>query len=827
MKKIKLLCADADRTRLQGILGELRTLKVQVTEAGASLGKKDTVLTVLSDAFYADDALQKRLLDFVASGAEYVLPLQLDGSAVPEKLKEALYARNIIPAAGRDDKLIAERIEAAVPKTASPLPLILSLVGLALAVGIGLFLWKSAGAVTTPSETPVPAAAVEDLYKGELPSGITAEELASIKCAVIVGDHVKFYTEDERIRSSEFIGQWPDMLNELASENWDDDEAEWYWNEDGSRAEMRSYDLSFLGYMPNLEVLDLAMVDMHGTPDLSKSARLKSIRIMDCRLESTEWLGDSYVNWLQIRAHVDCAPLGRCRYLQSLTLDCYGDAPTDFSAFSPAELHDLNLSCQDMDSIDLSGLGLCKKLQRISLHGVPLRDLSFLEGNRSLDNLGLYNMPSLRDLSALSSCMLRQLRINSCPNIQDYSPLAACELINTLELWFNDTTALDSAFLANMTRLRTLELYRVQIHDLSFLEPIGEKLSMPFELSLTGLVEDYSALGAISEYEYLNIDTDVPLDFSLIQPYLQDIPIRELSLRRFASVDLSTLTNVSTSLLLDSCGIEDLSTMPADWQAGGFFLENCQNLRSLDGLQNQSKIGSGIGYLRVLNCPRLEDWSALDGLSLSSLHIRGCFTLPSFDKGLHVNTLRLENMPHVTDLDFLNGMDDLYACSFALVGMEGITNLAPLQRFHGTEIIVGPELEEEAAELVNRRKFTRYLIEYPEGGWEWERQSIQLNSLDELETLPKSLLRHVERLAVAGDQVSDPERFEIRGHWENNREVLYLYDRQTDEETRIQNGTISDISLLSDLSGLRELRLYSQPLQTLDGIQGFIELEEV
>ena len=100
-KRIHLLLSEQDRAALQPILDALQEKGLRVTES-QSAKKGDIVLAVLSENFYADGGKSDALLELVASGAENVLPLQLDGAPIPDTLKNALYARNIIPATGRD-----------------------------------------------------------------------------------------------------------------------------------------------------------------------------------------------------------------------------------------------------------------------------------------------------------------------------------------------------------------------------------------------------------------------------------------------------------------------------------------------------------------------------------------------------------------------------------------------------------------------------------------------------------------------------------------------------------------------------------------------------
>ena len=98
-KVIHLLCSEADRAALQPVLDALKARGLRVSDQAP--GKNDLVLAVLSEGFYAEGGKTGALLDLIAAGAENVLPLQLDGAPIPDTIKNALYARNIIPASGR------------------------------------------------------------------------------------------------------------------------------------------------------------------------------------------------------------------------------------------------------------------------------------------------------------------------------------------------------------------------------------------------------------------------------------------------------------------------------------------------------------------------------------------------------------------------------------------------------------------------------------------------------------------------------------------------------------------------------------------------------
>ena len=95
-KHIRLLRCGADEEALKPIEEQLVRRGFRVDEGAA--GKDDVVLAVLSEAFYKDKDLTDRLLGLIGAGADKVLPLQLDDAPIPEQLKNALYARNIIRA---------------------------------------------------------------------------------------------------------------------------------------------------------------------------------------------------------------------------------------------------------------------------------------------------------------------------------------------------------------------------------------------------------------------------------------------------------------------------------------------------------------------------------------------------------------------------------------------------------------------------------------------------------------------------------------------------------------------------------------------------------
>ena len=104
-QSVKLLFAKADKTVLTPVLDALRKKGIKVSE-GSPEGD-EILLAALSENFYADKSLTDALLAAVGKGGDKVLPLQLDKAAIPDDIKNAIYARNIIPVSGRDADLVA------------------------------------------------------------------------------------------------------------------------------------------------------------------------------------------------------------------------------------------------------------------------------------------------------------------------------------------------------------------------------------------------------------------------------------------------------------------------------------------------------------------------------------------------------------------------------------------------------------------------------------------------------------------------------------------------------------------------------------------------
>ena len=823
-KSIHLLCAEADRARLQGLADALRQRGVRLSDGVP--GRDDTVLAVLSAAFYADEDAAKKLLDLVGAGAEDLLPLQLDAADMPDTIRNAIYSRNIIPADGRDDAQIAERIVSALPVKKSRLPWILSAAALLLVAAAGLWFWNSQRALEPEAVVEVMAEPTPVSFT--LPAGLTEEELAEVRCVVIAGEHFQWYTKEDLLSLGSF-GQWPDMLYQVANDDWEDDGHAWYWHEDGSRVEQAAYDLQFLSMLPNLEELHMAMVDITIVPDLSTLSRLRTVWALDCRMDSVEWIALSGVTKAQLRCDVDYSPLGKSEKLAYAILDIFSGKGADFSAFSPPRLQEFDLVCNGYrGAVDLSGLKACPNLQAVRLSECHIPDLSFLEGNTSLRQLHLYNSETLRDISAVGTLKaLVDLEIQYCGRIADFSPIGGCTALQRIHLQCDDNPRgmRDASFLSDLPRLTDVGLYGCELRDMDFLAGLADN-AQKISFGFAGDVEDYSGLAAVNQYYYLHINPRHG-DIAAVLPYLQNARVQSLMLYDCADIDLSSLPTVTHTLSIRYGNLDDLTGLPG-FPLLRLELWGCQYLRSLQGLEALGTLSRGSLDIEIVNCPRLMDYSALSGSRLNHLKLVGQYALPDLGS-LQMKVLRLESIPELTDLHLLDALSAESKIELGLVGLDELRDLSPLRRLNGGHLIVPPQVAEQAEELVEDHVFDSFEVAYPDGSWENDDRSVALLSLDELTTLPKALLRRVERLMLVGDTLVDMDRYDVWENWDDGVRTLELYDRQTDERFPLdyKQGIVTDLSMLSDLTGLRDLMLYDQPLTTLDGIQTFSALENL
>ena len=822
-RTIHILACEQDRELLEPVLDALRTQGFRTEDMAGTPGQNDAVLAVLTEAFYADKGKRQAVLDSIAAGVKTVIPLQLDGSPVPRDLKDLLYARNIISAEGRSAEQTAERIRSAIPPGGMPkwLPWVIAGAG-ALAVVLGIALSRP---FATPVEQQEPVPMAEAVQKPDLPvpDGITPEDLEKIEGVVIVGPNFYTYTMADYSKAH----AWPDW-EYTAYEGWDDGRRTYFNKENGQEVELTRYDdLRFLSLMPKLSYLNLVEVDPGLLPDCSEIAKLKYVKLYNCEIDSLDWLAGSPVKELSMRGCpvTDYSPLTRCDNLRKVDMSFDRAENPELAQFAPPGLMELSLSFDDARTGDLSGLAACDKLWQVYLYGLRMEDLNFLSAATGLERLEVRGSESLKDISVLSKhSVLKHLFIDDCRKVRDFSAISNCRALEEIQL--SNMDQLHSlAFLTGLPKLKKMDFWGIgDLDDLEFLNGMGGRR---IELGMHTRVRDYSALEHVPFYDRLQISMGNGNAATDLMPFLSKATIRELSLDYFPGLNLEDLPNVTERLRLQGCDFKDLSGMP-ELGIVDLELENMERMTSLSGIEHLKHIErTSAVSLSLQHCPRLTDWSAIEQLRLSRLELKDLFSLPDFS-GMSITSLRLENIPDLTDLHLLDGLKSAFLSDLELVGLDELRDLMPLKRMRIDRLVIPPHLQEQAEELVQSGSVKEFRVEYPDRGWDQDEQSVELLSMDELQTMPKSFLRHVTRLSLAGDTLFNRDEFDVQDRWTGGKNKPYLVRWETDEETPLEKGTlIRDFGTISDLTGLRELNLYQQPLKTLDGIQGFPDIERL
>ena len=850
------LYAPADESRVKPILDALKAKGVTVRKDDPRKG--DALVLFRSEAVKADSPAVDEFFRLYA-GRELVIPVNLDGSTPPEELQNALMARHTLD--GR--KYSAEELSDLVAKAVkgdkkSLLPLILTLIGSAAFLAVGtilLFQQRTAPPPPAPPATEVPATSTPAPTEPPRVDGIDVD-LSQVAEVVFLGDEFHFYTFDEKNTKGKYVN--PRRDEDFAYGGWMDDGVHFYSKEDGHEyPHVTLDDLSWLALLPNLRFLSLCNVTAT-LPDLSGLTDLRDVMVGYSDLSDLEGLRGSTIQNIEYHGAgvSDFSPLTDCQNLRSAHLDLVGSPRADLSGFHPPKLTSLGLgSGFGVEGVDFSFLLQCPNLQELLIDGYPqltdlsclanagklkklelrwtdsLRTLTGLEGAPLLEELRIDDLEGLRTLEGLEDHRyLKIVNINDAPLLRDISPLEGCSSLVEFRLSGNGPLEYltDVSVLGRLPRLQNIALFGANhIGSLDFLKELQIKNNVVLEFCIAGPC-DYSGIAAIDTFRYVHANTCG--NYAAAAPYLEGKTIRQLMIYNGGLVDLSTLPNVTGELDLCDCLNRDLTGIRELKFSGKLWIQDCPYFTSFDGIENLTGIGKGDSILTVEGCPRLTDWSGIEGKRFDRLELKGVFTLPDLSK-ITFTSLALEYLEEdvLPDLTCLNGINENRRYNFRFVGMDQITDLSPLFRLKGYTLEVPPQVGEQAKGLVEDKRFTKCEIVYPDGGWDPSDVQVQLLSLDELETLPPSLLKHVKKLTIIGDELVNDDTTNFWSDWGQQNVPAFVEDRATGEQKRIDRpGTrITDFSKLSVLTGLEELVLWWQPLTSLEGVQALENLQRL
>lgn len=688
--KINVLFSDEDKERLDPILKELRNKGIQVSEDKNGIRHSDIILVALSGNFYEDGETEEVLLNLLGKGAKRVLPVRIDDTPVPDKLKNVLYSRNIISTSGRNVTQTADRIISAIPAKPSVLPAVLIAASAVIAGLAGLFVWLA----NRPAEEPEPTVEVKDeiVIPANL-EGLTDEDMFMITCVCIIGDRFAYSTS----------GQTGVDFNSFAYETFEDDVHHWYDKEDGHEYQMTHYDdLRFLELMPNLRNVYIALVeaDASALPDLGDKLRFGTVCINDCSIDSLEWLNGAkmeHLSYVNSNAS-DFSPLTSCDFLAEANIDLYRQTEADMSRFAPPKLKTLRIANGDsMDSIDISALSGLQELKEVELDNIPVTDISFLSDSGSLKNLVLRKLRYLNDISALEDQKgLERFELDICPEVTDVSSVAGCTSLNCLIIRYeeNGEAIRDVSFLAELPDLQDIQINGCSLYNMDFLKDISEKQSS-INLCFSGDIGDYSGLAYVSHYSFLcvspRMNDDGSVAFLEVLPYISEARIDCLELYDCRGLELSELPDDVSKLKINDADFTDLTGLKP-YELSEFSLNNCGYLTSLEGLQELPVLYvSGTRMdLHISGCVRLTDYSVLNDSLINNFSLTGVYALPDFKSIKQIRTLTLESIEGLNDLSILEGANSGYSFDLHLVDLNDLYDLSPLKNLRGHHLTVPP-----------------------------------------------------------------------------------------------------------------------------------------
>lgn len=823
--------------------------------------KACTTVAFLSENFARDTAKQQVFFTADAAGMP-VIPVRLDSAKQSDILERSITAKNAILAERYSAEELASRIagaESLNPPKRTPaqekasrlqITLILTAALIALAA-LGYLIYRQVKGpeippvtptpviTETPSPTPVPTATPEPtpsptpIVPPEITEkyGIVDKDLNLITAVVIVGEKAIFHQpgqDDNR----------PDM-NTVASRGFlEDGSIAWFSNEDGHQMIRTVYDdLEILSMMPQLHSLQIAMADVSGLPDMKSLKHLENVELSDCSLDSLDWLEGSAIEQFICDScdNLDYSPLSACEKLATVRIDFNRCRSADLSAFAPPALKELMLQSgmeNGFPVLDLNPLSACASLESLELNNLRIRNIQFAESLKNLLSLQIKNLDGLSDLSPLNGLAgLKELYIEDCSGIRDYSPIAGCTGLEDLNLHTSggNNPIRNADWIANIPNIRNIGLYNCRLPDVNFLDSIPEYRDISF--SFSGSLGDASALSRHKNYSSLHINPDNH-DYTPFAELLKSATVSRMQLFDIRKIDLSTLPAVSDYLeilygsLENLHGFDDIKMR----NLNTLVLTDMQYLTSLEGVENLPMLGKRDGYfhLEVRGCPRLTDYSALEGRHLSGLVLSHTYMVPDLS-AFRTEELELDYVEGLENLDCLEALDPANRIRLSVYVPNEINDLMPARNLRGDMLKVSPQLEEHARAFVEEGNFRQMEISYPDRWWEPNQNGFTLLNLEEIDTLPGIVLAKVRSLQLAGDRVVNPDTQWISKQWdeEKDTEIYLLVDRETGESAEIPAGTLTDLTRIEKLTGLKSLDITSQPLESLIGTGGMLELENI
>ena len=829
------------------VLASLREKKLDLCvldetgKAGSKTERACACVAFLSKNTQNCEPLEETLLQVKNAGTA-IIPVFLDGTPQSGIIHRNFFSSNALFLEDGDTEALAARLMDAEElkhpavteaqkkafRRAGTLILVLTVLVLA-AAGVLIYKLTDKPEDEKPAEASVaePAVPTPDI---RIPAnaGLSADDLINIRTYILAGDTMVPAKDDQA-----------GTMDNLMQVRGMDGEREWILKTDGSVIGQGTItDFSFLSYMTNLQNLVLINQTATEFPDISNLKHLFNVQLIDCAFTDLKGIsGCSALTGIGLSGGFrDISDLSGCERLVKIDIsDCPDLENMDsFSSRSltelrwsdvrgPRNLNFLSGTCPALRKIhisgnnteDISGLASCKNLIQAYINCPEVKDLSPLGGctllsslDVSASNAGSFSF--LKDLTRLT-----ELYIDDFNTDDGLDSLQYCKELYTLELHGSrDDLEVDLSFLAGLPKLKCIDLHHFEF-DLSFLNDMDHH-SLD-KLNFNGNIHDFSGLASLKSCGTLVCGENATETLR----YIKDTECKELRLEDVRDVDLSEIPQACSGLVLVECG--GIKSLQGLKNSRIFYIE-VENCPGFSDLGYDPEDLPALSSLKIINAPRLADYEPVYGGDLHTLELHGV-SAPDFSRlRLSDNArLTLDEIYGIDSLDFLSdiprqgtGNGPMTLQNLDISGLSGIDNLMPIRKGNVAveELTVTPELENQAKELQSEKTIQRYAVSYPDHSWmEDDNTGLQLMSLSELDTLPASMLSAVRELNLAGDTVYSREDQWLEARWNAGKPVFYL------EGEPVKEGTLTDLTKLSKLTGLETLRICRQPLTGLDGIR--------
>ena len=839
-----VLYTQEDREKVLPVLEAVSKAGKELCYGKAKIKKKvikkaSAVVVFITDAFSKDRELQNTVLK-ARSMERPIIPVIMSKEGLPEILRPFLAAANaIMTEQDQDEESIANKIleaesmqmrsvtkaqSVAMERTTRTLVVSTVLVVLA-ALLIIIQPWKLIADST--QETSAPITTPAEMEQEHDPR--TAEtDLERIRIAVFAGDAFLQTYEKKIVENRNKEGYWYSWAKDT-----DGNGGERIW-----KGGLSQSDFNIISRMTNLHTLIIVEQNITKLPDLSNLNQLMKIVIWNTPIDDISSLGEcKKLKELDIRQTwiSDLSVLTECNNLEKLY---FRDNPVaeecnleKLTYLMPKRLESASFHhCHKLNKVN-GCLAECKRLKELELSDTEIASLSFLRDLTGLESVRLSNLANVSDLSSLRGIKLKRIFLDNLPQLTDVSFLKNTDSLLEFEAR-NCEKLNDVSALSNKNALTNITLENTKVNNVSFLKGVSN--SRRLSLSISGDIDNWSGLKFVDSFLKLELDsgnTDINKAISSVSG---DTVIASLTLRNCTDLNLKKIPANTVTLELDNTDITSLEGIGHVENMRSLVLRNNLGLSSLNGIRDCGML-TGI---TVDNCPGLTDvealytegtggrtWQYFEWCNMREL-------TPDLEKMNFVENaiLKFSGIFTLKDFSFLKKIPegkrqahDSYWFEFG--GLDSIRDFSALVGNKGYRVVCPEHTPDEIVEEL-KSSFVEVYRKWPTKNGEESSIEVMPESLEELESMPASLLKYVTEFVLVGDTVL-PDGYGWHTEWSDGKARYLIDDPETGESKETGDGVMTDLSLLDKLIGLQKLILINQPLKSLEGIQRFQNLQEV